>query len=734
MGRIALGLLCFSLFSLSGLPRLAHPLNAAAPPGTAPPATAPVTQVLKAPQGRFTAPLQDMLTQAYGSARTGANLAETTLNTSNVNVRQFGKLFTRAVDGFLYAQPLIVSGLAMPQLGTHNVVFLATEHNSVYAYDADDPNASSPLWHVNLGTAVPSTDIDSGYSDLTPEIGITSTPVIDGATGTMYVVAKTKDAAGYHQKLHALDITTGGEKQGGPVEIAASVVGTGAGASSGVLRFDPLLQLNRPGLLLANGAIYIAFGSQGDVGNWHGWIMAYDPASLRQLAVFNTTPDGDEGGIWGAGQGLTTDLSGNIYVATGNGRYNAGSGGRNFGDSVVKLSAALNVLDWFTPDDQSRLDVDDMDLGSGGPLLLPGTSLLVVCGKDGMLRLIDTNGMGRFHSSGNNVVQEFQAVGGIFLGRPVYWISPNDGPVIFMWGEGEPLKAFKFSGGQFQVSPASEASVLVPPGKSNSVPLSVSSNGSQADSGIVWASCPDLADSNHQTVHGILRAFDATDLGRELWNSTMDSSRDDVGNYAKFGSPTVVNGKVYEASFSGVLNVYGLLPAPPGTCGATIGASAQDFGTHGGTGRVSVTAASGCTWAATSNVDWITITSGAVSSGSAVIEYSVDVNEGPDRTGTISIAGNQLLVTQNQGCWFKLDRDTQRFGLGGGPGRISLIASDPGCPWTAASSVDWITITSQPSGAGSATVDYFVAPLKKKRRTGMLTIGSTSLTVTQSRN
>ena len=675
-----------------------------------------------------------MLTQAYSYARTGANLAETTLDTSNVNVSQFGKLFTRAVDGMLYAQPLFMSGLAIPQKGTHNVVFLATEHNSVYAYDADDPNASSPLWHVNLGTPVPSTDIDSGYSDLTPEIGITSTPVIDSATGTMYVVAKTKDSSGYHQKLHALDVATGGERLGGPAEIVASVAGTGAGASSGVVRFDPLLQLNRPGLLLLNGAIYIAFGSMGDVGNWHGWIMAYDPSSLRQLAAFNTTPDGDEGGIWGAGQGLTADQSGNIYVATGNGRYNAGSGGRNFGDSVVKLSPSLNVLDWFTPDDESRLDLDDMDLGSGGPLLLPGTSLVVVCGKDGMLRLIDTNAMGRFHASGNSVVQEFQAVGGIFLGRPVYWNSPNNGPVIFMWGEGEPLKAFKFSGGQFQVAPASQGSVLAPPGKSNSVPLSVSSNSSQPGSGIVWASCPDLADSNHQTVHGILRAFDATDLSRELWNSTMDSSRDDVGNYAKFASPAVVNGKVYEPSFSGVLNVYGLLPAPPGTCGATIGSTAQDFGTHGGTGSVSVTASSGCTWAATSNVDWIAITSGAVSSGSALVYYSVDVNEGPDRTGTITIAGNQVRVNQNQGCWFKLDRDTRRFGLGGGPGSVALVGSDSACPWTATSNVDWITITSQASGTGNATVDYLVAPLKKKRRTGTLTIGSTILTVNQSRN
>jgi hypothetical protein len=674
-----------------------------------------------------------MLTQAYSQARTGANLAETMLNTSNVNASQFGKLFSRSVDGFIYAQPLFVSALAIPQKGVHNVVFLATEHNSIYAYDADDPNASAPLWHVSLGNPVPSTDVDPNYSDLVPEIGITSTPVIDASSGTMYAVAKTKDSTGYHQTLHALDITSGGEKIGGPTEITASVSGTGAGTSSGRVRFDPLMQLNRPGLLLVNGVIYIAFGSQGDIGNWHGWLMAYDAATLNQLGVFNTTPDGDEGGIWGAGQGVTADEGGNIYVSTGNGRYDASAGGRNFGDSVIKLSPALNVIDWFTPADQLQLDQDDEDLGSGGPLLLPGTSLLAICGKDGMLRLIDTGGMGRFHPSSNNDAQELQAVDGIFLGRPVYWVSPNNGPVIFMWGEGSALKAFKFSG-QFQVAPVSQSSVVVPPGKSNSVPLSVSSNGSQQGTGIVWASCPDLADSNHQTVHGILRAFDATDLTRELWNSTLNQARDDTGNYAKFCAPMVVNGKVYQASFSGVLNVYGLLPAQSGACPATIGSASQDFGTHGGTGNVSVTAGPGCTWTATSRVSWIAITSGAVSSGNATIGYSVDVNEGPDRTGTLTVAGLAVTVNQNQGCWFKLDTTDQSFRASGGTGNVTVTGSDAACTWTASSNSDWITITSDSTGTGSGTLTYSVAPIKKKRRIGTLTIGSVTITVTQSRN
>jgi len=382
----------------------------------------------------------------------------------------------------------------------------------------------------------------------------------------------------------------------------------------------------------------------------------------------------------------------------------------------------------------SKLDQDDEDLGSGGPLLLPGTSLLTICGKDGMLRLIDTGAMGRFHPASNNVIQEFQPVNGIFLGRPVYWVSPDNGPVIFMWGEGSPLRSFKISGGRLETSPLSQTSVLVPSGKSNSVPLSVSSNGSEPSSGIVWASCPDLADSNHQTVHGILRAFDATDLTRELWNSTLNQGRDDVGNYAKFCAPAVVNGKVYEASFSGVLNVYGLLPVQSGGCAATLGTTSQDFGTHGGTGTVSVTAASGCTWAATSSVNWIAITSGAVLTGNATVSYSVDVNEGPDRTGALTVAGQAVTVNQNQGCWFKLDSAQQSFRAGGGTGRVTITGSDPACTWTASSDADWITITSDASGTGSATLTYSVAPLRKKRRTGTLAIGSATVTVTQSRN
>src|SRR5580692_8611424 len=254
-----------------------------------------------------------VLTQRNDNARTGQNLSETTLNTSNVNVSGFGKIFYRTVDGFIYAQPLYVPGLTI-QGATHNVVYVATEHNSVYAFDADNPNEPAPLWQVNLGTSVPSQDIciisgdtnpaDCPYYDISPEIGITSTPVIDPVAGIMYVVNRTKNTSNstYHDYLHALNLTTGVEELGGPVEIVAQVSGTASGSVGGVLTFNPAYQNQRPSLLLLNGYIYIGFGSVGDIGTYHGWVMSYNASTLQQEAVFGVSPDGDDGGVWSAGQ------------------------------------------------------------------------------------------------------------------------------------------------------------------------------------------------------------------------------------------------------------------------------------------------------------------------------------------------------------------------------------------------------------------------------------------------
>lgn len=513
--------------------------------------------------------------------QTGQNLAETTLKTSNVNVTSFGKLFYRAVDGAIFAQPLYVGSLTI-QGTTRNVVYVATQHNSVYAFDADDPNAAAPLWQVNLGTSVPSNDIcivdpqpGCPYQEILPEIGITSTPVIDTptASGTIYVVAKTKDTANdsYHFFLHALDITSGAEKFGGPVEIAGHVAGSGTGSSGGTVTFDALHHNNRPGLLLANGVVYAMFGSVGDFGIFHGWIFGYNATTLQQTAIFNSAPNGEDGGIWQTGQMPLADSAGNIYLITGNGTFDANTGGPDYGDSFLKLTPGANgltVADYFAPSNAGSLDANDTDLGSGGPLAVPGTTLIVGGGKDGVMRVVNTANMGKFHANSNGDVQEWQvnpAPSGstLGLGSPVYWNSPNNGPVIYAWGAGDYLKAFAFAGGKFQTTPVTQSTFQTAAGFSNIVPMSLSANGSQAGTGIVWASAAYSGESNTNVVPAILRAFDATDLTKELWNSKQNAARDDVGNYAKFAPPTIANGKVYQPSASGQLVVYGINPPTP---------------------------------------------------------------------------------------------------------------------------------------------------------------------------
>jgi hypothetical protein len=547
--------------------------------------------------------------------RTGQNLSETVLNTSNVNVNTFGKLFSLQVDGQIYAQPLYLPNLDI-QGTTRNVVYVATEHNSVYAFDADNASQVAPLWQVNLGTSVPSQDIctvtgdtdpdDCPYEDLTPEIGITSTPVIDPNTAIMYVVAKTKNNndSSYHFFLHALDVRSGAEQLGGPIEIIGQVNGGGAGSSGGIVAFAPLLHIQRPGLLLLNGILYIAFGSVGDIGAFHGWIMSYEAATLLQTTVFCVTPDGSDGGIWQAGQGLVADNANNIYVITGNGTFDANVSGRDYGDSFLKLSTSngLTVSDYFTPSNQASLFSGDVDLGSGGPVAIPQTSLLVGIGKDKLFRVVDSNNMGQFNASLDNDVQEFTVALSSYLGSPVYWNSPNNGPVVYVWGPQDFLKAYKLVGGQFQITPVTQSTIQNSTGFSNSAPMSVSANSNLVGSGIVWASASFSGVATGAVVPGILRAFDATDLTNELWDSKQNEARDDVGNYAKFSPPTIANGKVYLATFSNQLLVYGVLsdfslsasPASSSVIAGQSGASTiMVTATNGFNGAVTLTCPAG---------------------------------------------------------------------------------------------------------------------------------------------
>ncbi len=511
-------------------------------------------------------------TQHNDNARTGQNLNETILTTSNVNVSNFGKLFWRTVDGYIFAQPLYVPNLNIAG-GTHNVVFVATEHNSVYAFDADNPNSPNPLWHVNLGTPVPSNDVcvavsSCPYDDLQPEIGITGTPAIDTGTNAMYVVAHTKDTSTstYHFWLHKLSLTTGAD-----MTPAVEITTTSPNDT-----FAPLFQLNRPGLLLLNGMVYVAFGSAGDFGDWHGWVMEYDASTLAQLYVYNSTPSNQQnfvqgesggGGIFSCGQGLVADANGYIYFFTANGPFDTSV--QDYSDSAIKLRASdLAFIDYFAPSDALTLGQNNIDLGAGGPLLIPNTGLLVGGGKDGMLRVLDTSNMGKFNTS-DQVVQEWQAItnGAWIMGSPVYWNvqgGPNWGPVIYLWVSGNVAKAWKFNGSTFQTTPlASSGSITSPAGESDTSPLSLSANGQAAGTGILWAPTSLSGDPNKAAVPGIFHAFDASNLGNELWNSQQNPARDGVGIFAKFTPPTVANGKVYLGTFSGQLLVYGLNPPAP---------------------------------------------------------------------------------------------------------------------------------------------------------------------------
>jgi hypothetical protein len=529
-----------------------------------------------------------VLTQHNDNSRSGANLNEVILNTSNVNQGQFGMLFKRPVDGQIYAQPLYLSNVAIPNQGSHNVVYVATMHNSVYAFDSDDPAMIDPLWHTNLGPSIPLPDTNIGpvdqhghsaYHDIAVEVGIMSTPVISPAHNAIYVVAATKRGATYAHQLHALDLTTGKELFGGPVQIAGSVAGTGAGSSNGRVTFTSHLQIQRASLLLANDAIYIAFAAYGDRDPYHGWLFGYSASTLKQFAIYNTTPNGSEGGIWQGGQGPSADSQDQIYFLTGNGTVTPD--GKELGSSFVKLRPNnLTVLDWFTPHNAALLNAKDADVGSSGALLIPGTNLLIGGGKESKFYLMQRDHMGHFNPNNDNqIVQSFYVhtpddpkdplphdpnKTHHIHGGPVYWNGP-EGPHIYVWPENDFLKAYLLTNGRLQTTPVSQCTTTAPdnvPGGSSGMPggiLSISANGSAASSGILWASHPYSQNANQAVVDGILHAYDASDLTIELWNSEQNHARDGIGRFAKFCPPTIANGKVYMASFSGFLAVYGLL-------------------------------------------------------------------------------------------------------------------------------------------------------------------------------
>lgn len=504
--------------------------------------------------------LSGTLTYHNDAARTGQNLQEALLAPGNVNTATFGKLFSLPVDGYVYAQPLYVRDVPIGgQL--HNVVVVATEHDSVYAFDADN-QVAGPLWHTSFidpsagVTTVPSGDVSCG--DLVPEIGITGTPVIDRVTGTLYVVAKTKENGTYVHRLHALDIRSGSAKTGSGVVIQASVPGTGDpndGNGNVLFGYDSLRANQRAALLLSNNVIYVTFASYCDVGPYHGWAMAYDAETLALVAAFNATPDGEEAGIWQSGAGPAADAAGNVYVTTGNGSFDADSGGSNFGDSFLKLDGvALTVTDYFTPHDQADLSNADQDIGSGGAVLLPDqpvgpTHLLVGAGKNGTIYLLDRDNMGHFQPGNDSqIVQSLPFELGLRTGSDSFWGVPAYFEnTLYFAGNGDSLRAYTISDGKLGTAPAALSANLFPfPG---AVPV-VSANGSS--DGIVWVIDPGTGS------RAVLRAYLATDVSVELYNSDQNVSRDDPGPAVKFSVPTVANGKVYVGT-QDRLTAFGLL-------------------------------------------------------------------------------------------------------------------------------------------------------------------------------
>jgi outer membrane protein assembly factor BamB len=512
--------------------------------------------------GRIGRAQVSLLTQHNNNSRTGANLNETILTPARVNTGQFGRLFTINVNGQIYAQPLYVPHVTVPGQGVHNVLYVATMHNYLYALDAD---TGAQLWSKYFGNPVPASDVQCCCPDVSDQIGILGTPVINPLTNTIFFVSRNKNGNGtYHQRLNALSITDGAPRPGSPAEIQGAYGG---------LTFDPKIQNQRAALTLANGNVYIAWASHNDCGPYHGWVMAYSTASLSQVAVYANTPTGSLGGIWQSGQGLVVDAAGNLYFSGGNGSYSPD--GTNVGNSFVKLSPTLQQLDWFTPYNSDNLNAADADLGSAGLLALPNTHYIVGGGKQGVLYLVDTANMGKFHSGGDQVVQSFQAIFGVgsshIHGTPIYYNSPSTGPTLYIWGENDYLRAYAYSlpGGHFNTTPIAKSSMTAPIYNANgAMPggfLTLSANGSQPHTAIVWATTPYDANANNAVVRGIVHAFDADTL-QELWNDKQSGGADEIGNFAKFCPPTVANGKVYIASFgqvgsangSGALLVYGL--------------------------------------------------------------------------------------------------------------------------------------------------------------------------------
>jgi hypothetical protein len=499
-------------------------------------------------------------------ARTGANLSEKLLTASNVNSASFGKLWSYSVGGQVYAQPLYVTGVTIPGLGKKNILYVADMHNDIYAFDADDlSKANSPYWKVSYGNTVPANDPQIGvnYTDIRGEIGILGTPAIDITNNAIYFVTKTKNGGFVSDTLRALDLSTGLPKFGGAQIIQATVPGNGDGGST--VTFTSPRHNQRCALMISNGIVYICYSSYGDFGLYHGWVLGYNITNINQQRIkYCTTPNSQSGAIWMSGLGPSIDASGNIYLATC-----TGVGKQDMGESVLKLqpdlaNGTLKVLDFWTPFNRVTLDQKDLDLGICGTVLIPGSNVILTGGKEGAIYLLDETNLGGFNSSSDHILQGLSAIPGGLMGSPVIWGDNPSNPstaLTYWWCGNDILKAFRFDYNSRQL--ATTAFATGPATEKPNYPgcmMSLSANGHTPGSAILWCSYP-TGNAVVGTVGGILRAFNANTL-TEIWNSTQ-APGDAIGSFAKFVAPTVTNGKVYMATFSGTVNVFGLFNALP---------------------------------------------------------------------------------------------------------------------------------------------------------------------------
>jgi hypothetical protein len=599
----------------------------------------------------------NVLTYHNDLVSSGTNLAETTLTPSNVNQQTFGKVGAVPVDGNVYAQPLYMENVNITTgaaAGTHNVVFVATEHDSVYAIDSQ---SGAVLWHdsfldpANGVTSVPYQDTNS--DDITPELGITATPVIDSASGTIYVVANTKEVRGdgthYVYRLHALDISSGAEQLGGPLLIGDTIFdganytyvagptvnGTGAGSVNGQVTFNALRELDRSAITLSGGDLYLAFGSHSDQGPSHGWILGVDAHTLDLWAAVNLTPNGTLGDVWMSGNGITNDQNGNYYVATGNGTFDTTLDANGFpsqgdyGDSIVSLSYdgtsspsnqningwGLKVVQYFTPANQNVLDDQNLDLGSGGIQLLPDAAgsaahphLMIEGGKQGTLYLIDRDNMRAYQPTGDQIVQEPTGLVRSVFDTPAYFNG-----TLYYAGVGDQAKALSISDGQLGGISSQSSDTFGFPGATPSI----SANGTT--NGIVW-----LVDRGTNE----LRAYDANNLANELYTSDQAvDGRDQLGRASKFSVPTIADGHVFVGTANG-LSIYGLLDAnsPAPIVGAPLSVSGNAF-------------------QSLAHLTVATFTHGDGSLAAGSFLATIDWGDGQISTGTVSAAGGVYSIS-----------------------------------------------------------------------------------------